>query len=45
MKKIVALAGLIVFLTAVSCGSYEDCRSQNNPAPVKTVKVQQEDLA
>ena len=45
MKKVLAFAGLIVFLTAVSCGSYEDFRSQAKPAPAKTVKVQNQDLA
>jgi len=39
MKKWYVIPLAVLFMTAVSCGSYQDCRSQAKPEPVKQIQA------
>ncbi len=45
MKKLIALGLVVLYFMATSCGSYEDCRSQNTPHQTKGLQTQHEALS
>jgi len=45
MKKLIALGLVLLYFMATSCGSYEDCRSQNTPHQTQSLHNQHEALS
>jgi len=45
MKKLIALGLVVLYFMATSCGSYEDCRSQNTPHQTQSLQTQHEALS